>query len=81
MTVLQGFFTPHAAQEMGQSIMQNQGQMNPAMMQAAEPNKVKEIMEMIGNLNIPLIIFAFVFYFLVGYLLYSSFIRSCWCCC
>ncbi len=72
MMFLQGFFTPHAAQEVGQSIMQNQGQMNPAMMQAAEPNKVKEIMEMVGNLNIPLILFAFVFYFLVGYLLYSS---------
>ncbi len=72
MTFLQGFFSPHAAQEMGQSIMQNQGQMNPAMMQAAEPDKIKEVMEMIGNLNIPLIIFAFVFYFLAGYLLYSS---------
>ncbi len=72
MTVLQGLFSPHAAQEMGQSIMQNQGQMNPAMMQASEPDKVKEIMEMIGNLNIPLILFTFVFYFLGGYLLYSS---------
>ena len=27
---------------------------------------------MIGNLNLPLILFAFVFYFLGGYLLYSS---------
>ena len=72
MTVLQGFFSPHVAQEVGQSIMQNQGQMNPAMMQASEPDKVREIMEMIGNLNIPLILFTFVFYFLAGYLLYSS---------
>jgi ABC-2 type transport system permease protein len=69
---VQGFFSPESAQQMGQSIMESQQQMNPAMAQAAEPNKVLEIMEMIGNLNIPLILFCFVFYFLVGYLLYSS---------
>ncbi|MBN2636201.1 MAG: ABC transporter permease [Prolixibacteraceae bacterium] len=71
LTVVQGFFTPEAAQEMGQSMMQSQGQMNPAV-QAAGQNQLAEIMEVIGNLNIPLILFAFVFYFLGGYLLYSS---------
>jgi len=69
---IQSFFSPESAQQMGQSIMDNQSQMSPAMAQAAEPNKVLEVMEMIGNLNLPLIIFAFIFYFLVGYLLYSS---------
>jgi len=69
---VQSFFSPESAQQMGQSIMENQQAMNPAMAQAAEPNKVMEVMEMIGNLNIPLILFVFVFYFLVGYLLYSS---------
>ena len=69
---VQGFFSPESAQQMGQSIMETQQQMNPAMAQAAEPNKVMEVMEMIGNLNLPLILFAFVFYFLIGYLLYSS---------
>lgn len=69
---VQGFFPPESAQQMGQSIMETQQQMNPAMAQAAEPNKVMEVMEMIGNLNLPLILFAFVFYFLIGYLLYSS---------
>lgn len=69
---VQSFFTPESAQQVGQSIMQSQQQMNPAMAQAAQPNKVLEIMEMIGNLNIPLILFTFIFYFLVGYLLYSS---------
>ncbi|HSM46620.1 MAG TPA: ABC transporter permease, partial [Draconibacterium sp.] len=69
LTVVQGFFTPESAQQMGQSIMETQSSMNPAMAQAAEPNKVMEVMEMIGNLNLPLIIFAFLFYFLVGYLL------------
>lgn len=69
---VQSFFSPESAQQMGQSIMDSQQQTNPAMAQAAEPNKVLEVMEMIGNLNLPLIIFAFIFYFLVGYLLYSS---------
>jgi len=49
--------------------MESQQQMNSAVAQASEPNKVMEVMEMIGNLNIPLILFAFVFYFLVGYLM------------
>jgi len=70
--VVQGFFAPETAQQMGQSLMDAQGGMNPAMAQAAEPNKIKEVMEMISNLNIPLILFGFVFYFLAGYLLYSS---------
>lgn len=69
---VQSFFSPESAQQMGQSIMESQSQVNPAMAQAAEPNKVLEVMEMIGNLNLPLIMFAFVFYFLMGYLLYSS---------
>lgn len=72
LMVAQGFFTPESARQMGQSIMESQQQMNPAMAQVAEPNKVLEVMEMIGNLNIPLILFTFIFYFLVGYLLYSS---------
>ena len=69
---VQSFFSPESAQQMGQNIMESQQQMNPAIAQAAEPNKVMEVMEMIGNLNIPLILFVFIFYFLVGYLLYSS---------
>ena len=76
LIVVQGFFTPESAQQMGQSLMENQGQMNPAMTQAAQSNKVMEVMEMIGNLNLPLILFSFVFYFLIGYLLYSSFLGA-----
>lgn len=74
--IVQGFFSPESAQQMSQSLMESQGQMNPAMAQAAEPNKVMEIMEMVGNLNLPLIMFSFVFYFLAGYLLYSSFLGA-----
>lgn len=69
---VQSFFSPESAQQMGQSIMESQSQMSSAMAQAGESNKVLEVMEMIGNLNLPLIMFAFVFYFLMGYLLYSS---------
>lgn len=72
MIGVQSFFSPETAQQMGQNIMENQGQMNPAMTQAAQPNEVMQVMEMISNLNIPLILFCFVFYFLAGYLLYSS---------
>ncbi len=72
LIVVQGVFTPETAQQMGQSIMESQSQLNPAIAQAGDQNKVMEIMEMIGNLNLPLILFAFIFYFLGGYLLYSS---------
>lgn len=70
LIVVQGFFTPESAQQMGQSLMESQGGMNPAM--AADQNKVNEVMGMIANLPIPLILFSFLFYFLGGYLLYSA---------
>ena len=72
LTVVQGFFTPESAQQIGQNLMETQPQMNPAMTQAAGQSQIVEVMEMIGNLNLPLIVFSFVFYFLVGYLMYSS---------
>lgn len=72
VAVVQGFFTPESAQQMGQNIMESQAAMNPAAAQVAGQNQVAEVLEMIGNLNLPLILFSFVFYFLVGYLMYSS---------
>lgn len=73
LVAVQGLFSPDTAQQMGQSLMESQGGgMNPAMAQATQTNQVTEVMEMIANLNIPLILFSFVFYFLAGYLLYSS---------
>ena len=73
LTIAKGFFTPESAQDMGQSILQAQPQMGPMQpdMNEAE-NKIAEVLEMIGNLNLPLIILGFIFYFLGGYLLYSS---------
>src|SRR5690606_15010792 len=70
--ISQSFFTPDSAQQMGQSLMENNPSVNSEIAQAAAGNQVTEIIELIGNLNIPLIIFAFVFYFLAGYLMYSS---------
>jgi ABC-2 type transport system permease protein len=70
--IVQGFFSPEKAQQIGQGIMENQSQMNPGMSQMAGQNQIAEIVDMIGNLNIPLILFSFIFYFLVGYLMYSS---------
>lgn len=72
LVVLQGFFMPETAQQIGQSLMETQSQMNTAIAQTADQNKIMEVMEMVGNLNLPLILFCFVFYFLAGYLLYSS---------
>ncbi len=66
------FFSPESAQQMGQSLMETQQGMNPAMAQAAEQSQVNEALEMIGNLNLPLMLFSFLFYFLGGYLMYSS---------
>lgn len=72
LTVAQNFFTPESAQQMSQSLMESRQAMGPNMQEMAGQNQVAEILEIIGNLNIPLILFSFVFYFLAGYLMYSS---------
>ncbi|HCY41411.1 MAG TPA: ABC transporter permease [Prolixibacteraceae bacterium] len=53
---------------------QAMGQMATATPEAQ--NKVIEIIGMIGNLNIPLIIFALFFYFIGGFILYASFMGA-----
>ena len=72
LTAMQSFFTPESAQQMGQSLMESRQSMSPEMTQVAAQNQVTEALEMIGNLNLGLILFTFVFYFLAGYLMYSS---------
>jgi ABC-2 type transport system permease protein len=72
LTAMQSFFTPESAQQMGQSLMESRQSMGPDMTQAAAQSQVTEALEMIGNLNLGLILFTFVFYFLAGYLMYSS---------
>jgi ABC-2 type transport system permease protein len=71
--VMQNFFSPETAQQMGQSVMESQQAMGQTQVAAAgSENQMAEILESLTNLNIPLIIFGFLFYFLGGYLLYSS---------
>jgi len=72
LTAVQSLFTPESAQQMGQSLMESRQSMGQGMDQAAAENQVTEALEMIGNLNLGLILFTFVFYFLAGYLMYSS---------
>jgi ABC-2 type transport system permease protein len=73
MGAIQGFFSPETSRQMGQSIMESQQQMGAAQQNIPDAqNKMAEVIEMIGNLNLPLLLFGFVFYFLGGYLLYSS---------
>lgn len=66
-----------------EQIQQTQNLMNPEMLGNAaqmagntSANKYEEIMEMAGNLPIATILFSFVFYFLGGYMLYSSLLAA-----
>ncbi len=72
LTVVQGFFSPESAQDMSRTIMESQQQMGASMAQAGGENPVARAFEMVGNLNLGLILFTFVFFFLGGYLMYSS---------
>ncbi len=71
ITAAQSFFTPESAGQMTQSLMESQP-MGAGMPAMAEQNQVAEVLELVGSLNIPLILFSFLFYFLAGYLMYSS---------
>ena len=55
-----------------QNIMSGQEIGQVAASSPEAQNKVIEIIEMAGNLNIPLIIFALLFYFIGGFILYAS---------
>lgn len=55
-----------------QNIMSGQAMGQIATATPEAQNKVIEILGMIGNLNIPLIIFALFFYFIGGFILYAS---------
>ncbi len=73
ITGVQSFAGPDQAQviEQSQNLMNTPG----VAVQAATPeqqNMALEIINMIGNLNLPLILGSFLFYFLGGFLMYSS---------
>ncbi len=66
-----------------ESVQQAQNLMSPEMMGQAgaianptSADKYNKIMEMMGNLPIATILFSFVFYFVGGYLLYSSLLAA-----
>ena len=56
-----------------QNIMSSQGLDQMAAATPAQKNVSLEIIQMIGTLNIPLILFSLVFYFICGFMLYASF--------
>ncbi|HEX7583466.1 MAG TPA: ABC transporter permease [Prolixibacteraceae bacterium] len=56
-----------------QNIMSSQGLDQMATATPAQKNVSLEIIQMIGTLNIPLILFSLVFYFICGFMLYASF--------
>ncbi len=70
VTGLQVFLSPDQAELMQQS--QSMMAANPQLQGAAQENAVLNIIDLVGNLNIPLILFSFLFYFLGGFLIYSS---------
>jgi len=71
-----GSFIGHGSHEtiaQAQNIMSSQGVDQIATAAPAQTNATLEIIQMIGGLNIPLIIFAMFFYFICGFILYASF--------
>ena len=56
-----------------QSIMSAQGMEQMTAAAPAQKNITLEIIQMLGGLNIPLIIFSLFFYFISGFILYASF--------
>jgi ABC-2 type transport system permease protein len=72
MIIVPGVLISGKTIEMGQNIMENQQHINNQLSHVADQSILTDTLEMIGNLNIGLIVFSFIFYFLAGYLLYSS---------
>lgn len=72
LTLLPLFIMPESTQEIGQSLLESRQQIDPRMAGEMGQNQINEVLGMIGNLNLGLILFTFIFYFLAGYLMYSS---------
>ncbi len=73
VTGIQMALTPDQAEMMSQSqnLMQS-GAMQQVQAGAAQENVALEIIEMAKNLNLKMILFSFLFYFLGGFLMYAS---------
>ena len=74
ITGVQTFAGPDPAQamEVSQNLMSTSGAAVAPAAQAQQQNMALEVVDMISNLNLPLILGSFVFYFLAGFLMYSS---------
>jgi ABC-2 type transport system permease protein len=72
LTLIQNFLSPESLGQAGQTFIDNQQAVNTQISMAADQNGITQAMEMISSLNLGLILFSFVFYFLGGYLMYSS---------
>jgi ABC-2 type transport system permease protein len=66
------FFPPETSQQLGQSFMDSRQGVGSTVPAGTGDNQINNVLGLIGNLNLPLILFAFIFYFLAGYLMYSS---------
>jgi len=64
-------FIPDMSPEQAQNLMA-QSQMSGQMENVAQSSQMQEIFSMMSNINFPLIIGCFFFFFIGGYLLYSS---------
>lgn len=75
--VVLGFIIISTARELNgggnaQQVQDIMSQSNAAAQQAAQTGVMKDIFSMVDTINIPLIIGCFIFFFIGGYLLYSS---------
>lgn len=76
--VVLGFVIISSARELNggggnaQQVQDIMSQSNAAAQQVAQSGKMQEIFAMVDTLNIPLILGCFIFFFIGGYLLYSS---------
>jgi len=71
MTALQLFFLQDVTHDSVQTMLSSPEQIN-SVVSSMPDNKVMEVIDMLGTLNLPFIFFSFLFFFLGGYLLYSS---------
>jgi len=74
MTGVQTFVgaSPAEATEVSRNLMETSGVADATVVNAPQQNMALHVVDMIGNLNLSLIIGAFVFYFLCGFLMYAS---------
>jgi len=70
LTASKSFYPSHAQHQQIQSVMA-QGQ-EAAQQAAPQTDKMQEVFSMIDTINFPLVIGCFIFFFIGGYLLYSS---------